>query len=108
MAKLASRSAGVSEGKAVVKPVLRALRDAFDKARVATARHLRPVRPTAHPKSIRFESLEPRVLLSGDVAPAQTVTGSIDVPGESDQYGLNLTENARIVFDSLTNNDQFN
>src|SRR5262249_13183169 len=60
------------------------------------------------PKAIRFEPLEPRVLLSADINPAQTITGSIDVPGETDQYGFNLPQNARIVFDSVTNNSNLN
>ncbi|HEY8097355.1 MAG TPA: LEPR-XLL domain-containing protein, partial [Methylobacter sp.] len=58
--------------------------------------------------SIRFEALEPRVLLSGDLNPAQTVSGSIDAQGEVDQYGFTLTQNAQIVFDSMTNNSNMN
>ncbi|MDO9047917.1 MAG: LEPR-XLL domain-containing protein [Methylobacter sp.] len=58
--------------------------------------------------SIRFEALEPRVLLSGDLNPAQTVSGSINVQGEVDQYGFTLTQNTQIVFDSLTNNSNMN
>src|SRR5688572_3929746 len=81
----------------IVKPLLRAVRNAFDAA------------PATLPKSIRFEALEPRVLLAGDAAPAaQTVTGAIDAPGEVDTYGLNLADNAKIVLDSLTNNSNFN
>ncbi|MFA6444279.1 MAG: LEPR-XLL domain-containing protein, partial [Sterolibacterium sp.] len=66
-----------------------------------------PVMPPS-PPPIRFEAIEPRVLLSGDVNPAQTITGSIDVPGEVDQYGFTLAQNTRIVFDSLTNSSSFN
>ena len=58
--------------------------------------------------SIRFEALEPRVLLSGDLNPAQTVSGSIDVQGEVDQYGFTLTQNTQVVFDPLTNNSNMN
>ena len=63
--------------------------------------------PTTN-SSIRFEALEPRVLLSGDLNPAQTVSGSIDVQGEVDQYGFTLTQNTQIVFDSMTNNSNMN
>jgi len=58
--------------------------------------------------AIRFEALEPRVLLSGDLNPAQTVSGSIDVQGEIDQYGFTLTQNTQVVFDSLTDNSNMN
>lgn len=55
----------------------------------------------------RFESFEPRVLLSGDpVVPR--IDGSLDVAGETDRYVFNVTENIRVVFDSLTNNGNFN
>ncbi|MDP1667162.1 MAG: CARDB domain-containing protein [Methylobacter sp.] len=64
-------------------------------------------KPTAN-SAIRFEALEPRVLLSGDLNPAQTVSGSIDVQGEVDQYGFTLTQNTQIVFDSLTDNSNMN
>jgi len=42
----------------------------------------------ASQKSIRFESIEPRVLMAADAAIA--INGSIDAPGEIDQYGLPL------------------
>ncbi|HLF95978.1 MAG TPA: CARDB domain-containing protein, partial [Methylococcaceae bacterium] len=57
---------------------------------------------------MRFEALEPRVLLSADVNPAPAITGSIDVPGETDQYGFTLDQNTRVVFDSLTDNANIN
>ncbi|WP_292430542.1 LEPR-XLL domain-containing protein [Methylobacter sp.] len=63
--------------------------------------------PTAN-SAIRFEALEPRVLLSGDLNPAQTVSGSIDVQGEVDQYGFTLTQNTQVVFDSMTDNANIN
>src|SRR5687767_8623746 len=95
MAKLNSSHAGALRTKAVVKPLLRALRNAFDTAFVAAP-------------AIRFEPLEPRVLLSGEANPAQSVSGSIDVPGEADHYGIVLAEDTRIVFDSLTSSNDFN
>lgn len=58
---------------------------------------------------IRFEALEPRVLLSGDVNPAAlSVSGSIATPGEQDQYEFTVAESRRVVFDSLTNRSDLN
>ena len=59
--------------------------------------------------SIRFETLEPRILLSGDVNPAAlSVAGGISVPGEQDQYEFTVAESRRVVFDSLTNRSDLN
>jgi hypothetical protein len=96
--------------KTALRPLLNAIRAAF------TARQTSSPRPAekkaeparAKPKSIKFESLEPRVLMSADVNPAQTITGSIDVAGEVDQYGFNLAQDSRIIFDSLTNTANMN
>lgn len=56
--------------------------------------------------SIRFEPLEPRVLLAGDVNPAAlTITGAISVQGEQDHYEFTVEEPRRVVFDSLTNSN---
>ena len=53
---------------------------------------------------VRFEALEPRILLSGDVNPsALSISGAIDAQGEKDQYEFTLEESRRVVFDSLTN-----
>ena len=57
-------------------------------------------------KSILFESIEPRVLMSADAA--ISISGAIDAPGEIDQYGFTLTSDIKVVFDSLTNNPNFN
>ena len=58
----------------------------------------------AMPRSpLNLEALEPRLLLSGDPLGAR-VNGSLDVAGETDRYSFTLTEDLRIVFDSLTNN----
>lgn len=52
-----------------------------------------------------FETLEPRVLLSGDVNPsALAISGSIAVPGEQDAFVFTVEETTRVVIDSLTNN----
>lgn len=47
-----------------------------------------------------IEGLEPRLLMSADAVPIQ---GSIDVPGETDQFVFQLTQPKKIYFDSLTN-----
>ena len=58
---------------------------------------------------IHLETLEPRVLMSGDVNPAAlTLSGSIDVPGEKDYYAFSVEESTRIVFDSQTRNSELN
>ncbi|MER9397477.1 LEPR-XLL domain-containing protein [Mesorhizobium sp. M0615] len=54
-------------------------------------------------RAVHFEALEPRLLLSADFMP---VHGSIDVPGETDQFTFNISENTRIYFDALTSDGQ--
>src|SRR2546428_1730380 len=104
------KSGHAHAGKPLLTPLVRALREVFKQAsHWKPARHShRPHRDSVPANSIRFEPLEPRVLLSADINPAQTITGSIDVPGETDQYGFNLPQNAPIVFDSITNNANLN
>ncbi|MDP3590036.1 MAG: LEPR-XLL domain-containing protein, partial [Methylobacter sp.] len=64
--------------------------------------------PNTH-SSIRFEAIEPRVLLSGDVNPAAlTITGNISVQGEQDHYEFTVQDPHRVVFDSLTNRSDLN
>ncbi len=94
-----------------LSPLMKGLKQAFGSFR----RQAKPLSASPTQKeepninsSIRFEALEPRVLLSGDLNPAQTVSGSIDVQGEVDQYGFTLTQNTQIVFDSMTNNSNMN
>src|SRR4051812_9158212 len=111
MTKSTHAQTGDLKRKPLLTPLVRALKEAFGKApRWKPGRHSHPsarVVPAARP--IRFEALEPRVLLSADVNPAAVnVTGSIDVPGEVDQYGFTLAQNAQIVFDSTTNNGNLN
>ena len=62
----------------------------------------------SHQASVRFESLEPRVLLAGDSAGIVAVAGSIDVQGEQDRYEFTLDQRSQVVFDSLTNNSSLN
>ena len=52
---------------------------------------------------LRLEALEPRILLSADPMGAR-VDASLDVAGETDRYSFTLTNDLRVVFDSLTNN----
>src|SRR5690242_3294182 len=54
--------------------------------------------------SIRFEALEPRVLLSGDVNPAAlSISGTLNQPGQQNHYQFTVQDDKRVVFDSLTN-----
>ncbi|ROZ64162.1 CARDB domain-containing protein [Ramlibacter sp. WS9] len=55
------------------------------------------------------ESLSQVVAAAGtDISTGQSVTGAIDAPGETDQYNFTLTSDAKLVFDSLTNNANLN
>ena len=60
-----------------------------------------------HKRSTRLalDTLEPRVLLSGDVNPAAlTITGEITKPGEQKVYEFNVDQTTRVLMDSLTAN----
>lgn len=55
-------------------------------------------------QSVKFESLEPRVLMAGDVNPgALTISGNLAVQGQQDSFEFTVEEPTRVVFDSLTN-----
>ncbi|MFC5303075.1 beta strand repeat-containing protein, partial [Azospira restricta] len=56
--------------------------------------------------SIRFEPMEPRVLLSAD--PVVAVSGAISTPGETNQYNFTIASDTKVVFDSLSNNANLN
>ena len=58
---------------------------------------------TALSHRFEFETLEPRVLMSGDLLP---VHGAIDVPGQTDRYNFNVANPSEIYFDSQTPNAQ--
>jgi hypothetical protein len=60
--------------------------------------------PLAPQARTHFESFEPRVLLDGTAIAPPRIDGSLDAPGETDRYTFTLSENLRVVFDSLTNN----
>ena len=63
----------------------------------------------ARRKYVQFESIEPRVLMAGDVNPAVVaINGTISAQGEVDQYNFTLTNDIKVVFDSLTNNPNLN
>ncbi|WP_346949563.1 LEPR-XLL domain-containing protein, partial [Dyella sp.] len=65
--------------------------------------------PASNTPAIRFEALEPRVLLSGDVNPAAlSINGALDAPGQQKQYQFTVQDTKRVVFDSLTNRSDLN
>jgi hypothetical protein len=59
-----------------------------------------PAEATAFSRGLHVDTFEPRLLLSADLIP---VAGTIEVPGETDYYAFELTEERRVVFDALTN-----
>lgn len=59
--------------------------------------------PAASREKLVFEAFEPRVLLAGDPVTPR-IDGSLDVAGEVDRYAFTLSEDLRVVFDSLTDN----
>jgi hypothetical protein len=83
----------------------RLLPDAVTKLGSALLRHAQPRTKKdllgSVSRRLFFETLEPRVLLSADLSP---IVGSIDVPGETDQYAFSLAQKATIYFDSQTPN----
>ena len=61
----------------------------------------RSARKTARP-DWKIETLEPRLLLSADLAPgAHDIEGMIDQPGEQDRYEFVVTEKTRFFFDGV-------
>lgn len=60
---------------------------------------------TALSRGLHLDTLEPRLLLSADLIP---VSGSIDLPGETDFYTFDLAEERTILFDALTPEYRFN
>src|SRR5437867_1293868 len=83
--------------KAALRPLINAIFDVF-KYKAKPTLNPRPeekkVKHTAAPsKSIRFETIEPRMLMSADTAIA--INGAIDTPGEIDQYGFTLTSDVK-------------
>jgi hypothetical protein len=57
----------------------------------------------SHQASVRFESLEPRVLLAGDM-PSMIVSDSLAVAGETRSYQFHTDSNQRVILDTLTEN----
>ncbi len=110
---------GIPGGKKVLKqplsPLAEALTRLFNIPAKTTDRAPRPGRETrknstisSNLPSIRFESFEPRILLSGDINPAVMIEGEIGVQGEKDCYEFTVEESRRVVFDSLTNRSDLN
>ncbi len=103
----------VQSPKLKMLPLMSALKKTFG----ASSGQSKPFSPSSAKKieeptvnsSIRFEAIEPKILLSGDVNPAAlTIAGSIGVQGEQDHYEFTVEESHRVVFDSLTNRPDLN
>ncbi|MDD2761274.1 MAG: LEPR-XLL domain-containing protein, partial [Methylomonas sp.] len=94
-----------------LSPLMHDLLKAFRsdwQAPTKTAQDRPPLAVSSQP-AIRFETIESRVLLSGDVNPAAlSINGAISIPGEQDQYEFLVEEPRRVVFDSLTNRSDLN
>lgn len=59
--------------------------------------------PEQAPAAIRFEALEPRVLLSGDVNPAAiAIDGTLATPGQENHFQFSLEDDRKVILDSLT------
>ena len=76
------------------KLLTRLVRRAIDSFKVAPAQQ----------SPLRLEALEPRILLAADPMGAR-VDASLDVAGETDNYSFTLTDDLRVAFDSLTDNN---
>jgi hypothetical protein len=69
--------------------------------------------PSGSPVQVDLAGASAASTLDAAVIPSSTlgidapvISGSIDVPGETDRYAFTLTDTKRIVFDSLTNSSQ--
>ena len=91
-------------------PLVKTLQEFFSSTSKPTETHANQARQNVQletpKKSILFETIEPRVLMSADAA--ISISGAIDAPGEVDRYAFTLTSDIKVVFDSLTNNSNFN
>jgi hypothetical protein len=92
------RRPGATKNYAVIKPIVSAIGRMF----ASPMRRPATVHPPARNRKLSFEALESRILMSGDLNPV-AVTGSIDVPGETDRYAFTLDADTKVVFDSQTN-----
>jgi hypothetical protein len=63
----------------------------------------RAPRKRAAAKRVRFEPIEPRLLMDAD-----PIVGAIDSPGEEDRYGFTLETDTQLVFDSLSQSPGIN
>src|SRR5689334_1440387 len=63
-----------------------------------TTRFKRRRKRKPEPSPLKFETLEPRLLLSADIIPIQ---GAIDLPGEVDKYEFTLAQPKTLYVDSL-------
>src|SRR5688572_8734582 len=81
--------------KGAMRPLISAIRHLFKGKPALDSRPVekKPDHIAPLPKSIRFESLEPRVLMSADVNPAAlTIAGDISIQGEQDRYEFTVDE----------------
>ncbi|HET7865596.1 MAG TPA: LEPR-XLL domain-containing protein, partial [Burkholderiaceae bacterium] len=70
--------------------------------RTSNSHHGRTKPNLSQKQAWRIETLEPRLLLSADLAPGvERVEGAIDQPGEQDQYEFVVTEKTRLLFDGV-------
>jgi len=98
--------------KKIFKPILSAVGSGLFRVK-PLSRHIANSRPpaasarheTSAPSRYRVETLEPRILLSGDSSLlAPLITGAIDAPGETKPYVFTLDTDTKVIFDSLTPN----
>ena len=87
------------------KPLVKSLQEFFSSTSKPTETHANQARQNVQletpKKSILFETIEPRVLMSAD--PVLNVSAAISTPGEVDQYNFTATTDIKVVFDALTN-----
>lgn len=91
-------------------PMVSALKRAFNALEYrprAVARKSPDIqRPVVSTPAIRFEPLEPRVLLAAD--PVIAVSDAISASGETDHHNFTVASDIKVVFDSLTNDPNLN
>jgi hypothetical protein len=115
MLKAEVKDTSVKSNKFMLTPLMRAIRNMFPNSpqpslplSQQTPRKNTSSRPAQH-KSIRFESIEPRVLMAADLNPAiVAINSTISAPGEIDQYNFTVASDIKVVFDSLTNDPNMN
>jgi hypothetical protein len=115
MLKAEVKDTSVTSNKFMLTPLMRAIRSMFQNSPQPSPplSQQTPQKNTsalsARHKSIRFESIEPRVLMAADLNPAiVAINSTISAPGEVDQYNFTVASDIKVVFDSLTNDPNMN